>query len=183
MPAAGFVLVGGRSSRMGADKALLPYRGGTLAGHVAGEVAVACGGATFIGDRDRYGHLGFPVIADRMPGNGPLGGIAAAVAAVPDWALVVACDMPGVEPAFLRRLIAAAETARAGTECVVPQSEGGLEPLCAVYHRGSLPLLDSFLDHKFLKMRDVVGSMQALVVPFEGPWFRNINTPEDLAAS
>lgn len=167
---------------MGTDKALLPFGGSVLAAHVAGEVLTAAGSVTLVGDRERYAHLGFPVIPDRVAGNGPLGGIAAAVSASPEWALVVACDMPDVTAAFLTCLLQAADGCRPSTECIVPETSAGPEPLCALYHRRALPLLDSFLDHKFLRMKDVVGSLQALRVPSPAPRFSNLNTPEDFRA-
>jgi molybdopterin-guanine dinucleotide biosynthesis protein A len=183
MQAAGYVLVGGRSSRMGADKALLSYRETTLASHVATQVLAAAGNVTLVGDRDRYRHLGFPVISDRIAGNGPLGGIAAAVNASPGWALVVGCDMPNVTSAFLNTLIEAAAEAPPWAECVVPSGPNGIEPLCALYHRRSLLLLDSFLNQKFLKMMDVVGALQAIHVPVRDPGlFVNLNTPEEFQA-
>lgn len=182
MRAAGYVLVGGRSTRMGADKALLPYRAGTLVDHVAAEVRAAAGCVTLVGDPNRYRHLGYPVINDRLPGNGPLGGIVAALAASPaDWALIVACDMPGVTAALLTGLLDAAINATGNPDCVVPELDSGPEPLCAVYNRRALSLLDSFLDHKFLKMRDAVQSLKTAFVPYSDPrFFRNLNTPEDL---
>ena len=64
------MLAGGKSSRMGRDKALLPFRGGALAGHVAATVAAAAGSAVLIGDPQKYGHLGYTVLADRKPGVG-----------------------------------------------------------------------------------------------------------------
>jgi molybdopterin-guanine dinucleotide biosynthesis protein A len=183
MQAAGFVLVGGRSSRMGCDKALLPFGGQTLAAHVAAEVFAAAGSVTLVGDPDRYAVLGLPVIRDRVPGNGPLGGIAAAVHASPEWALVVACDMPAVTREYLAFLLADIDASGREVDCIVPESGAGLEPLCALYHHRALPLLDSFLDHKFLRMQDVVRSLQCRVVPAADPaLFRNLNTPEDLPA-
>ena len=62
------MLAGGESSRMGRDKALLPFHGGVLAGHVAATVAAAAGSAILIGNPEKYGHLGYPVIPDRSPG-------------------------------------------------------------------------------------------------------------------
>ena len=58
---AGFLLVGGRSTRMGRDKALLPYRGVTLGEFVAGEIRMATGSVTLIGPPERYQHLGLPI--------------------------------------------------------------------------------------------------------------------------
>jgi len=183
MRAAGYVLVGGRSSRMGRDKALLPFGPGTLTEYVAAQVRAAAGNVTLIGDRERYSHLGMDVIPDRLPGNGPLGGIAAAVSAAGGWALVVACDMPNVTSDLLRSLICAAADAHGAAECVLPKTGTGYEPLCALYHSRALPILDSFLNHKFLKMRDVVLSLQAVPVEVADPaLFRNLNTPQDLQA-
>ena len=61
---AGFVLAGGRSSRMGRDKALLPLDGHTLVDHIAGLVQRAAGNVTLIGPPERYATLGYPVIPD-----------------------------------------------------------------------------------------------------------------------
>jgi len=72
---AGYVLVGGRSSRMGRDKALLPFRGEPLACSVARQVELAAGSVVMVGDPDLYGSLRYPVIPDAFPGEGPLSGI------------------------------------------------------------------------------------------------------------
>src|SRR5579862_3839386 len=108
MVAAGFVLAGGRSRRMGRDKALLPYRGAPLIAHVAGTVEKVLddsGHVAIVGAPDRYRDLGYRVLADLFPGCGPLGGIVTALSlAESDWNLIVACDMPNLDPADLRKL-------------------------------------------------------------------------------
>ena len=135
---AGFVLAGGRSSRMGQDKALLPWKGSTLIESVAREVFDAVGNVTLIGSPERYGDLGFPVISDKIAGCGPLGGLHAALSATTaEWNLLVACDMPGVTRQLLEGLLEAAEAS--GADALVPQTPGGLEPLCAVYNVRLLP--------------------------------------------
>ena len=68
VPRAGFVLVGGASSRMGSDKASLPFRGGALVEHVAAAVAEAAGNVTLVGPPERYRDLGLRIIPDRYPG-------------------------------------------------------------------------------------------------------------------
>src|SRR3981081_963293 len=72
---AGFVLVGGNSSRMGKDKARLPFGGGTLAEYVAKAVREAAGSVTLVGAPERYLSLGFPMLTDIRKGAGPLSGI------------------------------------------------------------------------------------------------------------
>ena len=77
--AAGFVLVGGRSSRMGVDKAFLSCRGISLAAHIASVLKTVTDTVSLVGDPARYGHLGIPVIADEYPGMGPVGAVITAL--------------------------------------------------------------------------------------------------------
>jgi molybdopterin-guanine dinucleotide biosynthesis protein A len=176
---AGFVLAGGRSSRMGLDKALLEVEGATLIERIAGQVRRAAGSATIIGPAERYSHLGFPVVADLVEGLGPLGGLYTALSATrADWNLIVACDLPEVSAELLADLLEAAE--RCGRRALVPSSRAGLEPLCAVYHRSLLREVVRAINHKALKMQDFVSEIGAAMWPApEGAWFRNVNTPAD----
>ena len=104
------MLVGGRSSRMGRDKALLPYRGGVLAEFVARAVKLAAGSAVLVGSPSRIAHLGYPVLRDIYPGEGPLGGILSVLEHnAAEWNLIVACDMPEISAGFLSGLLDAAE--------------------------------------------------------------------------
>ena len=178
----GFVLVGGKSSRMGRDKALLHWNGTTLAQHAARIVAEACGGAALVGDPTRYGSLGYRVFADRFPGCGPIGGIATALTVSnADWSLVTGCDMPALTAETLRGLLS--ETARTGGECIVPLGASGPEALCAVYHRACLPKLEKAISGGRFRMRDVVKELQPRFIAGMDPaMFANLNTPEDLEA-
>jgi len=177
---AGFVLAGGRSSRMGQDKALLPWKGSTLIESVAREVFSAAGRVTLIGSSERYGNLGFPVISDIIEGRGPLGGLHAALSATTaEWNVLVACDMPAVNRQLLEELLNAAEAS--GADALVPQTPGGLEPLCAVYNLRLLPVVDSAIHSKLLKMHDFVSTISVRLWPApDAAVFRNINTPEQL---
>jgi molybdopterin-guanine dinucleotide biosynthesis protein A len=179
---AGYVLVGGRSTRMGRDKALLRYRGGCLVESVAAAVASAAGGVTLIGNPAIYTHLGFPVIPDRFPGEGPLTGILTALAhSTADWNLVVACDMPEVTVATLSRLLDAAGEQAA--DVLVPAGPSGLlEPLCAVYHRRSYPALQAAFDKGVRKVTAAFEGMKTVVFHVtEAASFHNVNTPDDWA--
>src|SRR5947209_5535106 len=176
----GFVLAGGRSSRMGRDKALIEIEGTRLISRVAHAVCAAAGTATLIGDPEKYGGLGYPVQPDIFTGCGPLAGIHAALTASgSDWNLILACDMPEVEAAFLTELLDRA--GQAGKDCLLPAGESGRpEPLCAVYHRRVLPAVERALERGVRKVLEGLAGLQVEVAAVSGPGpFRNINTPAD----
>ena len=182
MRQAGFVLVGGASSRMGRDKALLPYRGTTLVEHAAQTVLEAAGSVALIGSPERYGQLGYAVFADEFPGCGPIGGVYTALrSSKTPWNLVVACDMPEVSAEALRMLLARA--AKSAAQCVVaagPDDEP--EPLCGVYHANCLPALDRAIRDKRFKMKDLLTELRTELVALSDPaCLRNLNTPADWA--
>jgi molybdopterin-guanine dinucleotide biosynthesis protein A len=185
----GYVLAGGKSSRMGADKALLPFRGATLVEHVAGVLLEVCGSATIVGPPERYSHLGLKVISDRHAGSGPVSGIHAALEASPsDWILVAACDMPGLTPEFLRELIAETQRLESGAahpDALMPIAPGGCpEPLCAVYHKRCLPLLETALERGVLKVTRALAEARLCLLPVNDPSpLQNVNTPSEWEAS
>ncbi len=178
----GFVLVGGRSSRMGRDKALLPYRGRALVESVASTVADAAGAAVLVGTPEIYGGYGYSAIPDLYPGEGPLGGILTALAhSRSDWNLVVACDMPGLNGDVLRRLFASVEDAVPGAVLPVGPS-GRAEPLCALYHISARVALERAFERGIRKVVDALETVpiHRIAVP-DAAVFDNVNTPEDWA--
>jgi molybdopterin-guanine dinucleotide biosynthesis protein A len=181
MRRAGFVLVGGQSSRMGRDKALLPYQGRTLAEHIASIVLEAAGSVTLIGSPGRYGGLGFPVYDDDYPDRGPIGGVATALrVSGAEWNLVVACDMPAVTAGLLRALL---DRARDPAGCVAATGpDGEPEPLCAVYHARSLPVIERAIRDNRLKMKELMKELQpVLYVEIDPGSMANLNTPKEWA--
>ena len=204
---AGFVLVGGHSSRMGSDKALVEFQGSTLAARIAECVRSAAGSVTLVGPPERYRELGYTVIADRVPNRGPLGGIyTALLASRAEWNLILACDMPFVTTALLEELFAVAESGPSTADCVVPESlqpEGRIEsmqqagldaahvgleaapkakldPLCAVYHRRCAHAARHALDRNILKMHDFISTLRLIKYPVADPAsLANINSPAD----
>lgn len=182
MPRTGFVLAGGTSSRMGRDKALLPYRGGALIQYLAEIVREAAGSASVIGDPGRYARFGYPVYADRVAGCGPAGGIYTALSAgLAEWNLIVACDMPGITVEILRALLS--RTNSASGDCIVPIGpDCQPEPMCAVYHARCLPQIELAVRGKRFKMRDLVHELKPVFVgAVDAACLANINTPADWA--
>jgi molybdopterin-guanine dinucleotide biosynthesis protein A len=180
MQRSGFVLAGGGSSRMGRDKALLPYRGTTLVQHLAQLVQEAAGTVALIGEPARYSSLGYPVHPDKFPGCGPLGGIYTALSvSAADWNLIVACDMPSISAGVLRTLIGSVEP---GQNCVIANGPNGAhEPLCAVYHRRCLPVLRRAIEEKRFKMRDLVMELGPSARLVDASALANVNTPAEWA--
>lgn len=177
-----FVLAGGRSSRMGSDKALLEFGGVTLleralqTGHAMAEKVY------IVGPRARYGRFG-DVIEDVFPECGPLGGIHAALSATEtELNLMLSVDMPLMTPEFLEWLVRHAQAAR--ELVVVPDAHGGLQPLCATYRRQARAAAEEALkrgDYKISHLFAAVPTHQitlpAIVAAgFSPEIFRNVNT-------
>jgi len=179
MPVRGYVLTGGRSRRMGRDKALLSFRGRPLVVHVAAQVEQAAGSAELVGEPGRYQGLGYPALPERYPGCGPLSGLEAALSRLQEggWALITACDMPGLTVDWLHQVLAARE---AGRPAVVSTFQGETHPLCGAYHASLTPTVRSALEAGRLPVRKFLDSID--FTPLEAPsgeLLANINCEED----
>lgn len=182
---AGFVLAGGRSSRMGRNKALLPETpvekpsGLSLIERICRRVAAVTQPVTIIGATEIYQGLGFPVEPDIHPGCGPLSGIETALTITSaDWNLVVACDMPLASPDLFAKLLGATDP---GVDCILPvRPDGFLEPLCAVYHRRALQEVENALRRGEYKVTAALNRLQVHHFALDNENdVVNINTPED----
>lgn len=183
---AGFILAGGQSSRMGRDKTLLEIGGAPLLVRTARLLEPRVVAVTIIGPTERYAALGWRVIPDDCPGLGPLGGLATALRiSASEWNLVVGGDLPYLTGEWLEWL--AARALNSAADAVVPESERGLEPLCAVYRARCAPALAQALDRGERKLTKVVGALQVEKIAatqwkaFDrgGLLFKNMNTPTD----
>ena len=146
----GFVLAGGRSSRLGQDKALLPWpsegNGQTMLQHAIARLECVCNTVSICADRNDLSCTE-TVIADALPGSGPLGGIVAALEhATTDWNFILAVDLPLLPIEALQALAARANAAKenegpprsssfGAIACILPQFQGLPQPLCGLYHR------------------------------------------------
>lgn len=175
---AAYVLTGGRSTRMGSDKALLPWPNPDsppMAQRVAAIAAEAAGSVTLVGDPDRYRHLGFPVIPDLHPGLGPLSGVEAALAHTrAEWNLILACDLPHLDVAFLADLLALKQVSVATT--------GGQPALCAVLSSKCLADVRRSIANGDLAWHRFLDSIPASRVPADPQMLANMNSPKDLPA-
>ncbi|MCL4783546.1 MAG: molybdenum cofactor guanylyltransferase [Bryobacterales bacterium] len=194
----GYVLVGGKSTRMRRDKALLPWYHRRLFEHLVGLLRPHCGDVALLG-ADRPEFQGYRVIADAFPEMGPLAGILSALREPgEDWRLLLSCDTPLVDDAPIRELVAAARDA-IGTnvgnvDIVLPQSpDGRLQPLCALWHRRVGVLLENHLGRiavnpqsprSQLAVQRFAHSLNLLPFHFHNvESVRNINTMRDYLAA
>jgi molybdenum cofactor guanylyltransferase len=181
MQAAGFVLAGGKSSRMGQNKARLRIDSQFLVEVVARAVADATGNVALVGDPSAFGDLPIECLPDLRPGLGPLAGLETLLASGrAEFNVVVGCDMPGVKSADLARLLAVCE--QTGSLCgMAVDLSGRKHPLCAVYRRSCLPFVQSALDGGRLRLLDLVEELKAVEVRSDSI-LSNVNTPEQWAA-
>ena len=184
---AGILLAGGKSARMGRDKALLPYSNGTLIEHMAKRLGGITAQVIIVADAaDKYAVPGTSTIADLYPDCGPVGGIVTGLEAAGEGThFVAACDMPLFHPYILRYM---ADLATADYDAVYPIVTERPEPLCAVYRHTALEPLRDFLEsggraaYKALqKLRGRMVDESALRV-FDPllTSYANWNAPEDL---
>jgi molybdopterin-guanine dinucleotide biosynthesis protein A len=176
----GAILTGGRSRRMGRDKAFVTVEGETMVRRVARALRSA-GAAEVVavgGDEARLLAEGIDRFApDEHPGVGPVGGLLVALAdARQPIVVVVACDMPDLTPAAVGALVDALAAAPAVAAAVA-------EPLCAAWRpaRAVTPLRRSF-DAGERAMTAVIAALPHVVVPVDGAALRNVNRPGDLSA-
>jgi molybdopterin-guanine dinucleotide biosynthesis protein A len=188
---AAFILAGGKSSRMGADKAFLRFQGATLLERATSIVGQASDKVFVSGPREKFGP---EAIEDILPGRGPLGGIYAALASSSaDLNLILAVDLPFVEADFLKYLVRRAEaeirrqTESGGVMAVVPRARGGWQPLCALYRRQLVDVAEKALRQKRYKIDLLFAQVPVLAIDeaeilqagFSLKMFDNLNTREE----
>ncbi|MBC6938250.1 MAG: molybdenum cofactor guanylyltransferase [Chloroflexi bacterium] len=181
------ILAGGRSRRMGSDKALLVLKGKPVLRHVIERAALHGAAIILIANEpEKYASFGLPIFPDVKLGAGSLGGLYTALAHSPtDYALCVACDMPLLNTNLLIYLAGLRE----GYDAVVPRIEGRPEPFHAVYRKTCLESIRSRLERGQLRVSDFYQDVSTRYIEEadlrqidpELHSFLNINTPDDLA--
>jgi len=181
-------VAGGKSLRMGQDKAWIELDGEPLIMRVAGVLAQVADEVIIVANDPRYESLGLRVVRDRYPEGGALGGIATGVgAAQHDTVLVAACDLPFLATAVWRVLLDHAGEA----DVIIPRIAGEYEALHALYTKACMPHLARALAENRLRVTSFFDAVRVLAV--EEPELRavdptlraftDVNTPEDLASA
>jgi molybdopterin-guanine dinucleotide biosynthesis protein A len=186
----GFILVGGKSSRMGTDKAQLRLGAQSFAEKIADGLASISQTIRVVGGTAGSELNRWPVVPDVHAEWGALGGLHAALDACRSpWAAIVACDLPFVTGELFVRLA----RLRDNFAAVVPiQADGRPQPLCALYRTSDcLPCVEELIAAGERRPRRLLERVETRRVAFseladlEGAslFFTNVNTPEDYAAA
>ena len=177
------ILAGGKSTRMKKDKGLVVFNGKMLVQHVIGSLNKITGHIIIITSNPDYNQFGCPCIEDEMKEKGPLGGIFTGLIHSPSIKnLVVGCDMPFLSLNILTGLI----NNCSGTDALLAEHNGKVEPLCAIYDRNCIPHIRSRLEQNQLKITDALEGLKTRVIIFDreewftGNEFANINSIEEL---
>ena len=179
----GVLLAGGKSLRMGYDKARIEIderpllsRSFELLCRYFAEVMIA-------GDRHDLAQPDVPAIPDLYPGSA-LGGLYTGLrTAQTDWIFVAPCDMPYPDARILELLV----KHREGFDAVVPRTPDGYEPVFALYHKNCLPLMEEMLQQGLFRIYDFYWRINIQYLDWylmPNDWERtllNINTPDQLA--
>jgi molybdopterin-guanine dinucleotide biosynthesis protein A len=182
----GILPAGGRSRRMGADKALIDLAGESVVSRILRQLRECAHETYIIGDRpERFTDLGAPVLSDDIPGLGVIGGIATGLRAAEEGIVVcVACDMPFVNAELMRHLVGAVGAA----DGAIIRTPHGYEPLCAVYRTDILPAVKAMIREGDLAAQAIARRMDLTTVEeadlaasgLDARRLFNMNTPDDL---
>jgi molybdopterin-guanine dinucleotide biosynthesis protein A len=184
LPLSGTVLAGGRARRFGGfDKTRLKWQGESLLERSVKLLSDCCQ-EVLISSNILPGHPNARIIADRTPGQGPLGAIASCLAAASHpWLLVIAGDLPFINSAALYHLW----EYRQEVQVVIPRTPDGLQPLAALYHQDCQPAIARQLAAGGRKIKDFFPHLQVCEIDcsrhpevYPPHTFLNINSPADL---
>ncbi len=190
MTCAALILAGGRSSRMGQDKALLPWDGIPLLVRVC-NVAAACCDRVYAMTPwpERYRSLPLPActwLLDPLAA-GPLVALSQGLGAIAaEWVWLLACDMPLLDAELVRGWLAMLAAVPSECLAVVPQRDRQWEPLCGFYRTASKASLDAFLargGRSFQGWLPELGAIAISLDAYAASTLWNCNTPEDMARS
>ena len=183
----GFILAGGKSSRMGTEKALLSVHGKTLIDHAIAQARSICQDVLIVGPKETFSPYG-RIVKDVYPDCGPLGGIHAALGRTQtELNFVVGVDTPFITKGFLAFLADQARTSR--MLVTLPRAKDGLQPLCAIYRSDFMPIADKALKEGRFKLDALFHPATTRVLDLSSPeiqaqgfdpaMFDNLNTRED----
>lgn len=179
-PAAAIILIGGRSTRMGYDKALLPIAGVPAAQRLYQKLTPHFDEVFFSAAPGQQVPIpGAPCIFDSLTNNGPLSGLATALSASPCRVnFVIACDIPELDLSLIRKLLSSLEHYEIAVPAFTPERT---EPLFAAYDRKVGTSATQLLAQGITKVLEVYALHRTRIIKaIDYGWYANLNTPADL---
>ena len=178
----GFILAGGKSRRMGTNKALLTFQGKPLLEHMIGLIEPLCNKVAISGQNSEYVSFETEMVPDLYSDCGPIAGIFSALTyAVSDWSLIVSVDVPFVnEDLFLSLISNIGEY-----DCIIPKHTYGVEPLIGLYHRQILPVIEEMINSGDYRLTNLLSKLNTRYIDCNElikkypRLFMNINRMED----
>ena len=170
-------MAGGKSSRMGTNKALLPFQGKRLIDRSV-ETLLPLVDKIIISANQPLPDIPYPFIADSVESIGPLGGLQACLSkSTSDWNMLIPCDTPFLSGSLYQQML---QHTAAVDAVIVTHSKGKIEPLIGLYNRRLLPLIEEQIARGDYKLINLL--RRARVFYFETEeqsQFRNMNHPDD----
>ena len=179
----GYILAGGKSSRMGTDKGLLKFNGKPIIQIIVEQLQPAVSNAIIVSKNKAYKKFGLEVIPDLINDKGPAGGIHAALSHTDsDKIFVVSCDMPNITTNAIQYIVEQSFH----SQITLPLNDGKVEPLFGIYAKTCLPLWQQLIEQGKIKLQEMVTHFELLKINvenhkfFNAELFSNINDKNDL---
>ncbi|MHB8158124.1 MAG: molybdenum cofactor guanylyltransferase [Desulfocucumaceae bacterium] len=184
MDISGIILAGGKSTRMGKNKALLEIGGLAMIERVIRVVSPACTEIIIAGGENEFGHLGYPIVQDIYPGFGPLSGLHAGLsAAMNHYSFVTACDVPFLDGGLIKKMVMEIEE---GYGAVILKAGEFLEPLFSIYGKEFVKAAESCILSGQYKVTAPLALVRWKTVTIDPEEIRdlnklllNVNTPDE----
>lgn len=178
----GYILAGGKSSRIGADKGLLLFEGKAMIEYVINQMLPVFDNLVIVSNNPEYEKLGLKVIPDLIKEIGPAGGIYTALHhSNAKLNFIVSCDMPFVTQEAIEFVVNNTNE----SQIVLLENKGKIEPLFGVYSKECEENWLQLIEQKIIKLQDMVLQFKLKTIPIENKeifaasFFKNINTQED----
>jgi molybdopterin-guanine dinucleotide biosynthesis protein A len=184
----GIILAGGMSSRMGKDKGLVLFKGKPLIEYALSIMKNVSAEILISTNNPDYDYLKIPLVKDTYNNIGPMGGIhSCLLKSKSEWNCILSCDMPLVKPELFQYLMQFSENAWV----VLPTTDGiHPEPMCGIYNRKVLPLMEQFINARNYKLPDLFRSIPFKMILisneldfYSDDLFMNLNSLEEIKSA
>lgn len=178
----GYILAGGKSSRMGTDKGLLMIEGKAMIQYVIEQMQLVFDNLVIVSNNSEYEKFGLEVIPDLIKNIGPAGGIYTVLEhSDSQLNFVVSCDMPFISKGAIEFIIENSNE----SQIVLLENQGNLEPLFGIYANDCEAIWLELIEEGKVKLQDMIKNFKLKIIPienneiFKDSFFKNINTKAD----